>query len=98
GLCDELGDRLKLAETLRALGKAYLMQSDLDKARECIGRAVDLFASVRSKVHLAAALRTLGENKAAGGGGSAHTTSAREDFDRAVAIFEQSGNDVELAR
>jgi len=98
GLCDELGDRLKLAETLRALGKAYLMQSDLDKARECIGRAVDLFASVRSKVHLAAALRTLGEITAAGGWGSAHTTSAREYFDRAVAIFEQSGNDVELAR
>ncbi len=98
GLCDELGDRLKLAETLRALGKAYLMQSDLDKARECIGRAVDLFASVRSKVHLAAALRTLGEITAAGGWGHAHTTSAREYFDRAVAIFEQSGNDVELAR
>ncbi len=98
GLCDELGDRLKLAETLRALGKAYLMQSDLDKARECIGRAVDLFASVRSKVHLAAALRTLGEITAAGGWGSAHTTSAREYFDRAVAIFEQSGNEVELAR
>lgn len=98
GLCDELGDRLKLAETLRSLGKAYLMQSDLDKARECIGRAVDLFASVRSKVHLAAALRTLGEITAAGGWGSAHTTSAREYFDRAVAIFEQSGNEVELAR
>lgn len=98
GLCDELGDRLKLAETLRALGKAYLMQSDLDKARECIGRAVDLFASVRSKVHLAAALRTLGEITAAGGWGTAYTTSAREYFDRAVAIFEQSGNDIELAR
>ena len=98
GLCDELGDRLKLAETLRALGKAYLMQGDLAKARDCIGRAVDLFASVRSKVHLAAALRTLGEITAAGGWGHAHTTSAREYFDRAVAIFEQSGNEVELAR
>jgi len=98
GLCDDLGDRLKLAETLRALGKAYLMQGDLGKARDCIGRAVDLFASVRSKVHLAAALRTLGEITAAGGWGHAHTTSAREYFDRAVAIFEQSGNEVELAR
>jgi len=97
-LCDDLGDRLKLAETLRALGKAYLMQGDLAKARDCIGRAVDLFASVRSKVHLASALRTLGEITAAGGWGSAHTTSAREYFDRAVAIFEQSGNEVELAR
>ena len=44
------------------------------------GRAVDLFASVRSKVHLGSALRTLGEITAAGGWGSAHTKSAREYF------------------
>jgi tetratricopeptide (TPR) repeat protein len=97
-LCDELGDRLKLAETLRGLGKAYLLHGDLCKARDYIGRAVDLFAMVRCKVHLATALRTLAEITAAGGCGSAHTTSAREYFDRAVAIFEQSGNEVELAR
>ena len=46
--CDELGDNLGLAEALRGHGKAYLLQGDLAKARECIGRAVDLFASVRS--------------------------------------------------
>jgi tetratricopeptide (TPR) repeat protein len=97
-LCDELGDKLGLAEALRGLGKAYLLQGDLGKARDCIGRAVDLFASVRSKVHLGAALRTLGEITAAGGWGSAHTKSAREYFARSVAIFEQTGNEVELAR
>jgi tetratricopeptide (TPR) repeat protein len=98
GLCDELGDKLGLAEALRGLGKAYLLRGDLVKARDAIGRAVDLFASVRSKVHLGAALRTLGEITAAGGWGSAHTKSAREYFARSVAIFEQTGNDVELAR
>jgi tetratricopeptide (TPR) repeat protein len=97
-LCDELGDKLGLAETLRGLGKAYMRKGDLAKARDAIRRAVDLFAEVRSKVHLGAALRTLGEITAAGGWGAAHTRSAREYFARAVAIFEQTGNDVELAR
>ncbi len=97
-LCDELGDKLGLAETLRGLGKAYLLQGDLGKARDCIGRAVDLFAAVRSKVHLGMALRTLGEITAAGGWGFAHTRSAREYFTRAISIFEQTGNELELAR
>ena len=97
-LCDELGDKLGLAEALRGLGKAYMHNGDLAKAREAISRAVDLFALVRSKVHLGIALRTLGEITAAGGWGSAHTRSAREYFARAVTIFEQTGNDVELAR
>ncbi len=97
-LCDELGDKLGLAEALRGLGKAYMHNGDLAKAREAISRAVDLFALVRSKVHLGIALRTLGEITAAGGWGSAHTRSAREYFARAVSIFEQTGNDVELAR
>src|SRR5262249_28100490 len=56
------------------------------------------FAVVRSKVHLGVALRTLGEITAAGGWGAAHTKSAREYFARSAAIFEQTGNDVELAR
>jgi tetratricopeptide (TPR) repeat protein len=98
GLCDELGDKLGLAEALRALGKAYMLQGDLVRARVCIGRAVDLFASVRSKVHLGSALRTLGEITAAGGWGAAHTKSAREYYARSVAIFEQTGNEIELAR
>jgi tetratricopeptide (TPR) repeat protein len=97
-LCDELGDKLGLAEALRGLGKAHMLQGDLTRARDCIGRAVDLFASVRSKVHLGSALRTLGEITAAGGWGAAHTKSAREYYARSVAIFEQTGNEVELAR
>ncbi|MBW2529403.1 MAG: tetratricopeptide repeat protein [Deltaproteobacteria bacterium] len=97
-LCDELGDKLGLAEALRGLGKAYLLNGDLVRARDCIGRAVDLFASVRSKVHLGSALRTLGEITAAGGWGAAHTKSAREYYARSVAIFEQTGNEIELGR
>jgi len=75
-----------------------MLQGDLVRARDCIGRAVDLFASVRSKVHLGSALRTLGEITAAGGWGAAHTKSAREYYARSVAIFEQTGNEIEMAR
>ena len=85
-MCDELGDRLGLAQALRGLGKAYMHHGDLAKARDAIRRAVDIFAAARSKAHLGAALRTLGEITAAGGWGSAHTRSAREYFARAVAI------------
>ena len=98
GLCDELGDKLLLAEVLRGLGKAHLLRGDLHRARDAISRAVDLFASIRSKVHLGVALRTLGEITAAGGWGSSHTKSARAYFDRSVGIFEETGNEVELAR
>ncbi len=95
---DELGDKLGLADSLRALGEAFLARGELVKARECIGRCVDLFATVRSKVQLGIALRTLGEITAAGGWGASHTRSAREYFARSQAIFEQTGNELELGR
>jgi hypothetical protein len=75
-----------------------MLRGDLEKARDSISRAVDLFASVRSKVHLGIALRTLGEITAAGGWGSANTKSARAYFARSVSIFEETGNELELAR
>ena len=59
-LCDELGDKLHLAEAKRGLAKAHLAKGELKKARESIKRSVDLFGQVRSKPHLAMALRTLG--------------------------------------
>ncbi|MFO0548584.1 MAG: tetratricopeptide repeat protein [Polyangiaceae bacterium] len=95
---DELGDKLGLADALRAMGEAHLARGELVKARECIGRCVDLFAIVRSKVQLGIALRTLGEITAAGGWGPTHTRGAREYFARSVTIFEQTGNEIELAR
>jgi len=98
GQLDELGDKLGLADALRAMGEAYLANGELVKARECIGRCVDLFATVRSKVQLGIALRTLGEITAAGGWGASHTRSAREYFARSAEIFEQTGNEIELAR
>jgi tetratricopeptide (TPR) repeat protein len=95
---DELGDKLGLADALRAMGEAHLAHGDLVRARDCIGRCVDIFATVRSKVQLGAALRTLGEITAAGGWGPTNTKGAREYFARSASIFEQTGNEVELAK
>jgi tetratricopeptide (TPR) repeat protein len=95
---DELGDQLGLAEAKRVLGNAYLAQGDLVRARECISRSVDLFAELRSRVHLGVALRTLGDITAAGGWGASHTRSAREYYARSARIFEEIGNELELAR
>ena len=55
-LTDELGDRLALAEALRALGKAYLVRGELDKARAHAQRAVTLFTSAGSKSQQGVAL------------------------------------------
>jgi len=60
-LCDDLGDKLHLADVKRALAKAYLERGDLKAARDSIKRSVDLFGQVRSKPIWRFALRTLGE-------------------------------------
>jgi tetratricopeptide (TPR) repeat protein len=97
-LADELGDRLGLAEAVRGLGKAYLAQREYTRARECTQRAVELFAETDSKVQLGVALRSLGEViSAASAGGEQHREAANH-LKKSIAIFEEIGNEVELAR
>jgi tetratricopeptide (TPR) repeat protein/type II secretory pathway predicted ATPase ExeA len=98
GIADELGDRLGLAEAVRGLGKAYLARREYTKARECTRRAVDLFAETESKVQLGVALRSLGEVTAAATAGGVGLQDAGEYLRRSIAIFEEVGNEVELAR
>ncbi|HMJ11288.1 MAG TPA: tetratricopeptide repeat protein, partial [Polyangiaceae bacterium] len=97
-LCDELGDRLTLGQAKRGLAKAYLKQGDLRKAREAIKQAVDVFGQVRSKSHLATALRTLGEVTAAGAWGKGHEGRAVDYFMRSIAICKEIGNELEVAK
>jgi tetratricopeptide (TPR) repeat protein len=97
-LADELGDKLGLAEAVRGLGKAYLSQRAYTKARECTARAVELFTEVQSKVQLGVALRSLGEVTAAGSAGGEGLKTARGYLLRSIGIFEDIGNEVELAR
>ena len=97
-IADELGDRLGLAEAVRGLGKAYLARREYTKARECTQRAVDLFGETESKVQLGVALRSLGEVSSAASSGGAGWREAAEHLRRSIAIFEEVGNEVELAR
>lgn len=97
-LADELGDQLGLAEAVRGLGKAYLARREYTRARECIGRAVKIFERVQSRVSLGIALRSLGEVTAAGSAGGDDSRLARGYFLQATAIFEETGNDIELGR
>jgi tetratricopeptide (TPR) repeat protein len=97
-LADELGDKLGLAEAVRGLGKAYLAQGQYTKARECTQRAVEIFTEIQGKVQLGIALRSLGEVCAAGSAGGEGIRLARDHLNRSIKIFEEAGNEVELAR
>ena len=97
-LADELGDKLGLAEAVRGLGKAYLAQREYTKARESTARAVEIFREIQSKVQLGVALRSLGEVTAAGRAGGEGLKNARGYLLHSIVIFEEIGNEVELAR
>jgi predicted ATPase len=97
-IADDLGDMMGLAEAVRGLGKAFLARRDYTKARECTGRAVEIFREMKSKVQLGVALRSLGEVMAAGSAGGDDLLSARGHLLQSIWIFEEIGNDVELAR
>ncbi|HXN32073.1 MAG TPA: tetratricopeptide repeat protein, partial [Polyangiaceae bacterium] len=97
-VADELGDKLGLAEAARGLGKAYLAQREHTKARECTQRSVDLFSETGSRVQLGVALRSLGEVTIAASAGGAGVRDAAGQLKRSIAIFEEIGNDAELAR
>jgi tetratricopeptide (TPR) repeat protein len=97
-IADELGDKMGLAEAVRGLGKAYLQTKEYTKARECTARAVDIFRAIQSKVQLGVALRSLGEVMAAGSAGGEDAMTARAHLLQSIWIFEEIGNDVELAR
>ncbi|HTM43420.1 MAG TPA: tetratricopeptide repeat protein [Polyangiaceae bacterium] len=97
-MCDDLGDMLQLARAKRGLAKAYLLLGDLKKARTNVKLAIDLFGQLRSKPHLAIALRTLGEVAAAGAWGESQSSRALEYFMRSIGLCKELGSDVELAR
>jgi tetratricopeptide (TPR) repeat protein len=97
-LADGLGDKLGLAEAVRALGKAYLSRQEYARARESTQRAVDLFRETQSRVQLGVALRSLGEVTAAAVPGAAGLKDAEAHLKASIAVLEEVGNQVELAR
>lgn len=93
-----LGDRILEAEILRGLAKAHMLVHDFSQARDFIGRSVELFEKTRSKPFLGVALRTAGEIAAAGSFGGDEHARAKQAFEQSVRIFEELGNEVELAK
>ncbi|MCB9591553.1 MAG: tetratricopeptide repeat protein [Sandaracinaceae bacterium] len=92
-----LGDRILEAEILRGLAKAHLLLQDHPTAKGYIERSVALFESARSKPFLGVALRTLAEVHAASGEEEAWR-DAEQAYRHSQALFEELGNEVELAR
>jgi tetratricopeptide (TPR) repeat protein len=92
-----LGDRILEAEILRGLAKAHTLLQDLDAARDYISRSVALFEQARSKPFLGLALRTLAEVEAAGVWGGEGHRKAEEAYRKSLEIFEELGNEVEIA-
>src|SRR5262249_30232851 len=97
-LADELGDKLRLAEAVRGLGKAYVSQGELPRARACMARGVHVCGDIQAKVQLGVAPGGLGEVTAAESPTAEALAAAREHVRQSIVIFEQIGNEVELAR
>ena len=93
-----LGDRILEGEILRGLAKAHMMINDIGAARELIKRSIAYFEQAKGKPFLGVALRTAGEIAAAGGWGGEDHAKAKEQLERSIRLFEELGNDPELAR
>lgn len=91
-----LGDRILEAEILRGLAKAHALVRDVEAARDYVGRSVALFEKARGKPFLGVALRTLAEVEAQRG--AEGRRAADEAYRRSLALFEELGNEVEIAR
>lgn len=93
-----LGDRILEAEILRGLAKAHLLLQDVPAAHAYVARSVALFEKARSKPFLGMALRTLAEVEARTEATEEAGKRAETAYRRALALFEELGNEVELAR
>lgn len=92
-----LGDRILEGEILRGLAKAHMLIHDHSKAREYVSSSILLFEQARAKSFLATALRTRGEIAVSAGWGGEEHEKARAAFGKSIQIFEDLGNEIELA-
>jgi tetratricopeptide (TPR) repeat protein len=98
-LSSTLGDRILEGEILRGLAKAHMLTNHIAEARDFIGRSIQRLTEAKGKPFLGVALRTAGEIESAGGWGDGDDhKKARSHFADALTIFEDLGNQVELAR
>ena len=96
-LSSALGDLLLEGEVLRGLAKAHMLIHDFSVARDYIARSIELFEEARGKPFLGVAWRTLGEITSAAGWGGEDHKHARQAFQKSISLFEELGNQIELA-
>ena len=96
---DELGDKLGLAEAVRGPGQGVPGAARVHEgARVHASARWSSSARPRARCSSGVALRSLGEVTAAASAGGAGLRDAAEHLKRSIAIFEEVGNEVELAR
>ena len=98
-LAQEREDRRVLAEVYRNLGKLMMRHDELIEAREYLDRSLNTARTMGSKEAVGLALRALGELSSRTLFDDDGTTNDGERFfHQSREIFEQIGNEVELAR
>ncbi len=98
-LAQEREDRRVLAEVYRNLGKLMMRHDELTEAREYLDRSLETARTMGSKEAVGLALRALGELSSQTLFDDDGTTNDGERFfHQSREIFEQIGNEVELAR
>lgn len=97
-LIRDLGDDPLLIDALRVSARAAFRCDEPQAAKRSIREALDLAARIRSKVHLARVLRSLGELTGAGAWGPVHESKAADYFRRSVELAREAGLDIEVAK
>jgi tetratricopeptide (TPR) repeat protein len=97
-LSADLGDKRLRADCSRALCEVRLAMGDLDGAEQEAQHAFDMSQRLGLKREMGMALRALAEVAAARGVDEASKTKVNDLFRRAIQLFTDLGNDLELAR
>ncbi|MEZ4257356.1 MAG: tetratricopeptide repeat protein [Polyangiales bacterium] len=93
-----LGDLILEGEIHRGLAKARLLMRETLLAKDHVGRAIEKFERAKGRPFLGVALRTKGEIHASANDDANDPREAEKAFESAIKIFEEVGNEVELAR
>jgi tetratricopeptide (TPR) repeat protein len=97
-IAQDLGDRRLRADCSRAMCEVKLALGDRDGAEEQAQQAYEIAEHLGLKPEMAAALRALGEVVAARTTDEQTKAKANKLFSKAVELFAELGNDLELAR
>lgn len=97
-IAGQIGDHTVMGETARALGKTHMLMGDMAGARTHLREALAHFEALKSKVLIAVGLRTLAEVTFAGGWGDEEEQHARTLFLRSIALSEEVGDNLQLAK